>query len=62
VHDNENLCELWHKRLGHLHHGALPILKDMVQGLPDFKVQKEGVCKGCALSKHVKAAFPNNEA
>jgi hypothetical protein len=20
VHDNGNLCELWHKRLGHLHH------------------------------------------
>jgi hypothetical protein len=23
VHDNDNLCELWHRRLGHLHYRAL---------------------------------------
>jgi hypothetical protein len=40
---------------------VLSILKDMVQGLPDFKVEKKGVCKGCALNKHVKVAFPSNE-
>jgi transposase InsO family protein len=61
VHDNDNLCELWHKRLGHLHYGALSILKDMVQGLSNFKVEKKGVCKGCALNKHVKVAFPSNK-
>jgi hypothetical protein len=38
VHGSDNLCELWHRRLGHLHYGALPLLKDMVQGLSDFKV------------------------
>jgi hypothetical protein len=27
----------------------------------DFKVEKKGVCKGCALDKHVKVAFPSNE-
>jgi hypothetical protein len=26
--------ELWHKRLGHLHHGALNIMKQISTGLP----------------------------
>jgi hypothetical protein len=30
VHDNTKLCELWHNHLGHLHYGALPILKNLV--------------------------------
>ena len=25
--DNIDLCELWHRRMAHLHHGALPILR-----------------------------------
>jgi len=61
VHDINNLCKVWHKRLGHLNHGSLPILKDMVQGLPDFKVEKKGVCKVCALEKNVKLTFPSSE-
>jgi hypothetical protein len=28
VHNSDNLCELWHKRMGHLHHKALPILRE----------------------------------
>lgn len=61
VHDSDNLSELWHKRLGHLHYRAMSILKDIVQGLLNFKVEKKGVCKGCALDKHVKIVFPSNE-
>jgi len=34
-----------------------PILKNMVWGLPIFKAEKKGVCKGCALGKHVKDVF-----
>jgi hypothetical protein len=30
VHDNNNLCELWHRRLGYLHHQAFPLLRKMV--------------------------------
>ena len=26
--------ELWHKRLGHLHHGALKIMQQISTGLP----------------------------
>jgi hypothetical protein len=58
---SDNLCELWHKRFGHLNYGSLPLLKDMVVGFPNFKVEKRGVCKGCALNKHAKATFPSNE-
>jgi hypothetical protein len=61
VHNNDNLCELWHKRMGHLHHRALPILREIVIGLPKFNIEQHGVCRGCMLSKHAKAAFPSNE-
>jgi hypothetical protein len=36
VHDNDNRCELWHKRMGHLHYKTLSILKDIVTSLLDF--------------------------
>jgi hypothetical protein len=39
VHDNDNLCELWHKRLGHLHYRALLILRGIVTGLPEFSIE-----------------------
>jgi hypothetical protein len=28
VHDNDDLCKLWHKRMGHLQHRALPTLRE----------------------------------
>ena len=40
VHDNDKLCKLWHKQFGHLLYVALPIFKDMVQGLPKLKIEK----------------------
>jgi hypothetical protein len=54
VHNNDNLCELWHKRMGHLHHRALPILREIVTGLPEFSIEQHGVCRGCTLGKHAK--------
>jgi hypothetical protein len=44
VHGSDKLCELWHKRFGHLHYRALPRLKDIVQGLLDFNIKKIGLC------------------
>jgi hypothetical protein len=44
VHNSENLCELWHKRMGHLHHKALPILREIVTGLSKFNIEQYGVC------------------
>jgi hypothetical protein len=39
VHNTDNLCELWHKRMGHSHHKALPILRKIVTVLPDFNIE-----------------------
>lgn len=33
VHDSDNLCELWHGRMGHLHYRALSILAEIVNSL-----------------------------
>jgi hypothetical protein len=32
--NNNQLCELWHRRMAHLHHGALRLLRDIVMGMP----------------------------
>jgi hypothetical protein len=61
VHDNSSLCKLWHKRMGHLQHKALPILREIVIGLPKFRVDQHGLCRGCTLSKHGTVAFPSNK-
>lgn len=42
-------CELWHRRLGHLHYKILPTLNSIVNGIPNLKAEHEGVCKGCDL-------------
>ena len=40
---------------------SLSLLRKIVTGFLELNVERDGVCKGCALGKHVKAAFPNNE-
>ena len=62
--DDRDPNELWHRRMGHLHHGALRILKNTVIGAPELSTKKDEVCRGCVLGKYAKAAFPrsNNRA
>jgi hypothetical protein len=55
------MAELWHRRMVHLHHGALKVLKEIVTGLLDFTVEHHEVCKGCAMGKYTKIAFPNSD-
>jgi len=43
--------------LGHLQYKALSLLRGIVIGLSDFSIEQQGVCKGCALGKNVKASF-----
>jgi hypothetical protein len=62
VNDNDNMCELWHRRMGHLHYKALSIMREIVTGLPDLGIEEQGVCRGCALGKNAKVAFPSNES
>jgi hypothetical protein len=47
--------------MGHLHHRALPIFREIVTWLLEFSIEQHGVRRGCILVKHAKAAFPNNE-
>ena len=59
-HGDKDLNELWHKRMGHLHHGALIILRSTVTGVPDLSTEGDDVCRGCALGKYAKVAFPRS--
>ena len=52
-----NLNEQWHKRMGHLHHGALKILQKTVTGVPELSTKRDDVCKGCVLGKYAKATY-----
>jgi transposase InsO family protein len=56
-----DMAELWHRRMTHLHHGALKVLKEIVTGLPDFSIEHHEVCKGCAMGKYTKTTFPNSD-
>jgi hypothetical protein len=57
-----DMVELWHRRMAHLHHGALSVLKQIVTGLPNFNTKHHDMCKGCALGKYSKIAFPGNDS
>jgi hypothetical protein len=54
----ENSCELWHRRLAHINYKALPYICKVVTGLPELKVDHEGICNGCAQGKNIKNPFP----
>jgi hypothetical protein len=43
IHSSDSLCKLWHKRMGHLHYGVFPILREMVTSLPNFDIEWQGV-------------------
>lgn len=54
---SRDLCELWHWRMVHMHHGALGVLREIKTGVPDFSVKHYEVCRGCALGKYTKLPF-----
>ena len=37
---SQDIGELWHRQLGHLHHGALKIMQQISTGLPKGKIEK----------------------
>ena len=51
---NSDLCELWHRRMTHFHHGDLRVLRDIVTRVPYFSIEHQELCKGCALGKYTK--------
>ena len=60
--NNSELCQLWHRRMDHLHHPALGLLRHMVTGLPEFNIKQSDVCRGCTLGKYTKTAFPSSDS
>ena len=56
-----NFNEIWHRRLGHLHHGALKITQQKTTCLPKGVLEKHDTCKGCTLGKYTKATFHDQE-
>jgi hypothetical protein len=60
IHDEVNLNEIWHRRYSQINYQALPLLKKMVEGIPELQSTHEGICKGCALGKNIKKPFPSN--
>eukprot|EP00253_Pinus_taeda_P033976 PITA_33976 len=57
----EDIGELWHRRLGHLHHVALKIIQQISIGFPKCKLEKKSTCKGCTLGKYAKASFHDRD-
>ena len=53
--------ELWHKRLGHIHHGALKIMQEISTGLPRGTLAQLDQCKGFTRGKYVKSTFHEKE-
>jgi hypothetical protein len=49
------------QRMGHLHHKALTILREIVTGLLEFNTEQHGVCKECTLGKYANVVFPSSE-
>ncbi|GJS35158.1 retrovirus-related pol polyprotein from transposon TNT 1-94 [Tanacetum coccineum] len=52
---------LWHKRLSHLNFGTINHLtsKDLVDGLPKYKYNKDHRCSACEQGKSKKGTFPS---
>ena len=50
--------ELWHRRMAHLHQGALKHLRQAIIGVPQVQEEKHNHYKGCALEKNIKRPFP----
>jgi len=60
-HGDKDLNNLWHRRMGHLHHGALRILRSTIIRVPDLSTELDDVCRGCVLGKYAKATFPRSK-
>jgi hypothetical protein len=59
---SQDISELWHRILGHLHHGALKIMQQISTGLPKGTLEQRDTCKGCTLGKYTKASFHDKDS
>lgn len=54
--------ELWHRRLGHLHHGDLKILQQISTSLPKCTLEQVDIFKGCTLGKYTNFSFHDKDS
>ena len=59
---SQDIGELWHRQLGHLHHGALKIMQQRSTGLPKGILEQVDTCKGCTLGKYTKSSFHDRDS
>jgi len=59
---SQDIGELWHKWLGHLHHGALKIMQQISTGLPKGKLEQVDTCKSCTSRKYTKYSFHDRDS
>jgi hypothetical protein len=62
--NSDNLCELWHKRFGHLNYGSLPLLKDMVVGFLTSRWRRrsvQGMCTQTSMPRLLSQAVSTNQ-
>lgn len=57
VDGEKELNELWHRRMGHLHQGALQMLKETITWVAVLTTKHDDTCRGCVQGKYVKAAY-----
>jgi hypothetical protein len=62
ISSSSDLCEIWHRKMAPLHHGALRVLREMVTGVPNFSSEHHELCKGCTLGKYTKTSFPSSDS
>jgi len=60
--DTSLQSKLWYQRFAHLHYKALLDVRQMVIGIPEFKIEHEGVCSGCAEGKLKRGPFPSSHS
>eukprot|EP00253_Pinus_taeda_P014766 PITA_14766 len=60
--DTSLQSKLWHQRFAHLHYKALPDVRKMVTGMPEFKSEHEGVRPRCAKGKLKRGPFPSSQS
>jgi hypothetical protein len=58
VNTTTDMGELWHRRMAHIHFGALGHLRQEVIGLPKFTAERHDPCKSCAMGKYARRPFP----
>ena len=59
---SSELFEIWHRKMGHMYHGALSTLREITTDVLDFSSKYLDVSKRCAMGKFARSPFPSNDS